>query len=365
MSTLFYIASPILLLAGLRFMIVALNYTTRPTLPKGDVQGNPLVSVLIPARDEEENIGNILNGILQQSYQNIEVIVYNDQSTDETALKVLKFISADKRVHLVQGAEKPEGWLGKNFACHQLALHAKGEFFIYLDADVAISPNLIHNGLAYIQRKKLALLSMFPRQELKSFGELLVVPSMNWILLSMLCLRLVRWSKRRSLSAANGQFMMFERKLYLSNMWHQQVKDRPAEDIAISRLVKRYRLPMATLLGTNDISCRMYGSYAEAINGFTKNVKDFFGGSIAALVVFALFETIGPVIVILGMPFPLALLFFTFSIASRILVSKLSEQSAFSNVILWPLQQAAFLHLVAKAIQYSRSKNLIWKGRKV
>lgn len=363
MSTLFYIAMAIVSITLFRFFVALFNYITRPFLPFGQVQSSPLVSVLIPARNEEQNIGRLLSTLSNQTYSNIEIIVYNDQSTDQTEQVVNRFAAQDNRILLVQGDTLPPGWLGKNFACHQLAMRAKGRYFLYLDADVKVAPHLVSNAVSYMKRKRLVLLSMFPRQEIKTFGEKLVVPSMNWILLSLLFLRLVRWSRRPSLAAANGQMMLFDADSYAQNQWHSRVRQTPVEDISISRLIKRKRLRMATLLGTDDIACRMYGSYSEAINGFTKNVTAFFGGSIVVTVMFALIETIGPFVVLLALPFPFVLLYFTVVVASRVFISKLSEQSVWVNVFLWPLQQAAFIHLVVRAIRFSATKRHTWKGR--
>lgn len=363
MSILFYVALFVLLFSLFRFLVALLNYTSRPILPYGKVSGVPLVSVLIPARNEEQNIANILGGLLNQTYSNIDVIVYNDQSTDETAQLVQKYIKEDDRVSMMMGEELPTGWLGKNYACHSLAKQANGEYLLFLDADVKVEPHLVENAVAYMQRKRLVLLSMFPRQQLLSMGEKLVVPSMNWILLSLLFLRLVRWSKFPSLAAANGQMMLFDADSYAQNQWHSRVRQTPVEDISISRLIKRKRLRMATLLGTDDIACRMYGSYSEAINGFTKNVTAFFGGSIVVTVLFALIETLGPFVVLLALPFPFVLLYFAVVVASRVFISKLSEQSVWVNVFLWPLQQAAFIHLVVRAIRFSATKRHTWKGR--
>jgi glycosyltransferase involved in cell wall biosynthesis len=365
MNILFYVSLFLLFIVVLRFIIAFLNFLSRPILPNGQPIGTPLVSVLIPARNEEFNIGKLLDGILNQSYKQIEVIVYNDQSTDQTAEIIDDYIAKDSRVSTIVGHELPKGWLGKNYGCYRLAHAAKGDYLIFLDADVKVSSTFVQNALAYSQRKRLVLLSMFPRQELVSFGEKLVVPTMNWILLSMLFLRLVRWSKRRSLAAANGQMMMFDAKVYQEQQWHEKVKSSPVEDISISRLIKRQKLRMATLLGTNDVSCRMYDSYSHAITGFTKNVTAFFGGSIFVTVLFLLIGTFSPFIVILGLPFPLVLLFFFCLISARMLIAKLSGQSPIANLILWPLQHFAFIHLVFKAFFYSKNKNLKWKGRDI
>lgn len=365
MTVLFYISLFLLFFALLRFIIALLNFLTRPILPFGKPIDSPMVSVLIPARNEEPNIGKLLNGVVKQTYQNIEVIVYDDQSIDKTADITEQFKSTDDRVSLISGDGLPTGWMGKNYACHWLAQSAKGHYLLFLDADVTVSPSFVENVVDYAQRKKLVLLSMFPRQDLQTMGEKLVVPSMNWVLLSLLFLRLVRWSKRPSLAAANGQVMMFDAKVYHEHQWHQLVKSSPVEDIALSRLIKRKRLRMATLLGTNDVSCRMYGSYKEAINGFSKNVTAFFGGSIIVTLLFAIVGTIGPFLVFVSLPPPLILLYLFCLFSARMLIARISEQSVVANILLWPLQHVAFLHLVYSALVFKRCRNAEWKGRKI
>jgi glycosyltransferase involved in cell wall biosynthesis len=365
MSAIFFISLFFVVIALLRFLISLLNFLSRPILPNGKATSNQLVSVLIPARNEEKNVGNLLSDLLLQNYINFEVLVYDDCSTDGTASVVSSYIDKDQRITLIPGQNLPQGWLGKNYACSQLAQRAKGQLFLFLDADVRLSPWFVGNALAYMQQKRLALLSMFPRQEMKSLGERLVVPNMNWILLSLLFLRLVRWSKRRSLAAANGQMMMFDAKIYIENQWHYKVKSSPVEDIGISRLVKRKKYRMATLLGTDDISCRMYESYSEAITGFTKNINSFFGGSVFVTLIFTLVVTIGPFIVLFNLPFLFTFLYFFCLISSRLLIAKISEQKPFLNVILWPLQHFAFLHLVFRSMVFIKTKRLIWKGREV
>ncbi|MDD4383582.1 MAG: glycosyltransferase family 2 protein [Bacteroidales bacterium] len=365
MTPLFYIALFLLFFAFIRLFIALLNFLTRPILPLGEPTELPKVSVLIPARNEELNIGKLLDRVINQSYRNIEVLVYDDQSVDNTAAIVEKFKSIDDRVSLLRGDCLPAGWMGKNYACHSLSQSANGNYLLFLDADVMVSPNFVENAVAYAQRKRLVLLSMFPRQELQTMGEKLVVPNMNWILLSLLFLRLVRWSKRPSLAAANGQMMMFEAKTYQENKWHELVRSSPVEDITISRLIKRRRLRMATLLGTDDISCRMYGSYNEAINGFTKNVTAFFGGSVFVTLLFAIVGTIGPIIVFVSLPPPLTLVYLFSLLSARMLIARLSEQSMAINVLLWPIQHLAFLHLVYSALVFKRRKTGEWKGRRI
>ncbi len=222
----------------LRFIVSAVNVIFSPVLKKQHPEGNPFVSVLIPARNEEKNIGNILNDLKTQSYSNIEVLVFNDQSTDNTRKLVLDFESSDKRIHLIDSGNLPEGWLGKNNACYQLAQKAKGSYFLFLDADVRIKPGIIESTLAQMQKHRLNLLSIFPKQTMDTVGEKITVPVMNSILLSLLPMILTRASKRQSLAAANGQFMLFERETYLKTEPHEKVKGHKVEDILIARMYK-------------------------------------------------------------------------------------------------------------------------------
>jgi cellulose synthase/poly-beta-1,6-N-acetylglucosamine synthase-like glycosyltransferase len=144
---------------------------------------NHLVSVLIPARNEEKNIAKLLNDLLDHDYKNIEILVFNDQSTDKTAEIVTGFSQKDSRVKLINSDGLPEGWLGKNHACHSLSKLAKGKYLLFLDSDVRIGNGIIRQTCTFSDKHKLGLLSIFPRQIMVSAGEKAAVPLMHFILL--------------------------------------------------------------------------------------------------------------------------------------------------------------------------------------
>lgn len=360
-----YIGMLLVLLTTIRWVVVLINYLARPILPHRPTQSPDKVSILIPARNEAHIIGRLLKSIRNQSYSNVEVIVYNDCSTDSTAEIVGDYVRQDSRFALVHGEELPPGWLGKNYACHKLAQRACGKYFLFLDADVEVSPWLVGNALAYMQRHGVNLLSMFPNQVMESLGERLVVPSMNWILLSLLPLPLVKWSRKGSLSAANGQMMMFDAESYNLNLWHERVRGSTAEDISIARRVKRSNLTMATLLGSDDVYCRMYTSYPEAVTGFSKNYAAFFGGNIYLAILFVALGVVGLPIVLVTLPFPLVFVFLTCLLTGRMMVSKLSGQSVLLNIFLWPAQHVALFHVAARSLLFIRGGSLLWKGRAI
>jgi len=131
-----YIAYIILVFTVIQLLVALANLCFETNLPKTDYVPDVLVSVLIPARNEEENIGTLLDDLINQEYRNIEVVVFNDQSEDRTAEIVTEYTIRDKRISLLNSGGLPEGWLGKNFACHSLSGKAHGKYMLFLDADV-------------------------------------------------------------------------------------------------------------------------------------------------------------------------------------------------------------------------------------
>jgi glycosyltransferase involved in cell wall biosynthesis len=364
----------------LRLMVVLVNMATSPRLREADpgqltgksLSGeahadNPLprVSVLIPARNEARNIGALLENLISQDYPDLEILVYDDQSTDTTADIVLDYGRRDHRISLIKGGPLPAGWLGKNHACHRMAEQAKGDYMLFLDADVGIESGLIRNALAHLQKYRLALLSIFPRQQMETLGELAVVPLMNWILVSMLPLPLTRLSSRPSLSAANGQFMLFDADIYREHLFHKQVRHQKVEDIIIFRQMKKCGLRVETLLSNGQVSCRMYSGYREAIHGFSKNVFEFFGGSIPLTFAFMGITVFGFIPVWLAMGFRVAGIYLLAGLLIKVLSSQLSKQPLVTNSIFAPIQQFSLILVIFTGLWNRIRRKTTWKGRLV
>ncbi len=360
-----WIAIFVLYFSALRLLVALANLAGRQWLRKSGTENEHLVSVLIPARNEEKNIRNILNDLVNHDYPHLEMIVYDDLSEDKTPQIVMQFADQNEKIMLLEGKPLPEGWLGKNHACHNLANKARGKYLLFLDADVEVKDGLIRNAIAHLQNHKLKLLSIFPVQKMNSFAERLTVPIMNWILVSLLPLRLTRISSRTSLSAANGQFMLFDAEVYRKEKFHKTLKDQKVEDITIFRMMKSKGYKVETLLGDDSISCRMYHSWDDAVMGFSKNVFEYFGGSRLLAILFGLITTFGFIFVILGLPVIYLLLYFFMTVLLRIIVSLASRQNVFFNIILAPLQQISFLYITFKALSLQKKKATQWKGRNI
>jgi glycosyltransferase involved in cell wall biosynthesis len=359
-----YLAWIVIIFTGIQLLVALVNLVFKQTLPHSGKVNEP-VSVLIPARNEESRITALLEDLKQQEYKNIEVLVFDDLSTDRTADIVGQFAQADQRFGLISSSGLPEGWLGKNFACHSLSELAKGKYYLFLDADVRISGNAIAGAIRLAEKRKLGLLSVFPKQIMITRGEQFTVPLMNYILLTLLPLVLVRKSGFVSLSAANGQFMFFSSGIYKKYLPHSRLRSRSVEDIGIARFLKRNKVRIACLTGDDAISCRMYNSYKEAITGFSKNVLMFFGGSMIAGSLFWLITSLGFIAVWLAMGTRITVLYLFVVLAIRALVSLISQQPVNNNLLYIIPQQLALGKIILGAFRGKFRKEYQWKGRSI
>jgi ABC-type multidrug transport system fused ATPase/permease subunit len=191
------------------------------------------------------------------------------------------------------------------------------------------------------------------------------VPLMHYILLNLLPLRLVYLVKNSTVAAASGQFMLFDAELYRKNEWHMQVKDRVVEDVEIMRLIKSSGYNGEALLANGMISCRMYKSYAEAVNGFSKNFLAGFNYNIITLLIYLAIIIGGPMIVITTLNLQLIVFMAGLIILTRIMISLSSSQNAWLNVLLHPLQMINLTIIAFMAIHKYLTKTTMWKGRQV
>lgn len=323
------------------------------------------VSVLIPARDEEENISGLLEDLVKQDYLNIEVFVFDDESTDSTAEIVRHYASKDKRIGLITSEGLPEGWLGKNWACHSLSRRASGQYLLFLDADVRIGVDALAGTLSLAEEKKLDLLSVFPKQIQKSAGEKSTVPVMNYILLSLLPLILIRKVSFPSVAAANGQFMLFKSDTYQSVLPHKTLKNSKVEDISIARMYKRLGAAVATYTGNDSIRCRMYSGFEEAVNGFSRNIVCFFGNSYLLAILFWFISTLGFVLVWLYLPFAIFITYLMVYFSTRLVISLAGRESYLQNLIYILPQQISMGMMILKSILSKRKESYTWKGRNI
>ncbi|MBS1524016.1 MAG: glycosyltransferase family 2 protein [Bacteroidetes bacterium] len=349
----------------LRLTVTVFNFVSDPKLRRINRGYTDLVSILIPARNEEENILTLLQSIYSQDYSNYEVIILDDDSSDGTYDICARFAAERPAFRVIKGSELTGNWLGKNYACHQLAKQAKGRYLLFLDADEQVHNGLINSAVHRMHLRRLALLSLFANQQMDTLGEKIVVPLMHYILLNLLPLRLVFLSKNPAFAAASGQFMLFDAQIYHQYQWHKLANDKVVEDIEIMKRVKSVGFNGESLLANGMLSCRMYKSFAGAIDGFGKNFLAAFNYNIFSFILFLFFLTVGPIIITMTFSPNLIVLMAGLIILTRIMISFLAGQNVIRNVILHPLQIFSMVLIASSAIQRHLTKTTVWKGRRV
>ncbi|MES2275299.1 MAG: glycosyltransferase [Bacteroidota bacterium] len=361
----FVVLSAIFFFIILRFVVSLFNFLSDPKLRRIMKPYHDKVSILVPARNEEDNILTLLQSIHQQDYSNYEVIVLDDNSTDNTLALCEAFAAAHPKFNVIKGKALPPGWLGKNYACYQLAKKAGGAFLLFLDADEQIADGLINSALHRMYLKNLGLLSLFTNQEMRTPGEHAVVPLMHYVLLNLLPLQLVYLLRNRRVAAASGQFMLFDATGYQQHQWHREAKQSVVEDLEIMRQVKEAGFNAETLLANKLITCRAYKNYPDAINGFSRDMLAAFNYNVLSLLIYLVILLGGPLIIIATLNINLIVFMCGLIILSRIMISLSAGQSAWKNVLLHPVQMLSLMLIAFLSIQRHLTRTTVWKGRRV
>ena len=233
----------------------------------------PLVSIVVPARDERRNIESCLRAVLDAAYPNIEVIVVDDRSSDGTGDLARAIGRDDPRVRVIDNPDLPEGWFGKPWACMTGASHARGEILCFTDADARHGAGLVARAVRAMRDERIDMLSVAGRQELGGFWERVVQPHVFW----MLAMRYggtesVNRSSRSEDKIANGQCIFIRRRAYDAIGGHAAVRDQVAEDLALARRTFEAGQRTALFFGRRDLTTRMYTSLAEVMAGWRKNM---------------------------------------------------------------------------------------------
>ncbi|MEI6161364.1 MAG: glycosyltransferase family A protein, partial [Roseococcus sp.] len=233
-----------------------------------------LVSILIPARNEAANIGACLDAALASTGCEVEVVVMDDGSTDDTAQIVARYAARDARVRLVQAPSLPPGWTGKVHACARLAEAATGTHFLFIDADVRLAPHAAAAIAAHSAANNIAMVSGVPRQIIKGLGEGLTVPFINFLLICYLPFGGRAIQRKPSLAAACGQLILVERRAYVGIGGHAAIKGVLHDGIALARRFREKGHDTEIVDGTPLAACRMYEGFAPAWAGFIKNARE-------------------------------------------------------------------------------------------
>lgn len=250
------------------------------------------IEICIPARNEENTIRRAVQSVLQQDYPHLHLTVLDDESSDRTP-QILAEIQAlnPQKVTVIRGKPKPEGWLGKNWACRQMSQQTNADWLLFMDADVWLQKHTLSHLAQNIKRYGLHGATVWPKQHLYTFWEKVLIPLMYYALFSILpanyVYRAPRWMPAfirkqyaPAFSAACGQFLAFERKAYESIGGHERVNDQVVEDVELARALKMKGFRIRMFHGGMTVHCRMYEGEPEIRQGFRKNFLAGFGNSL-------------------------------------------------------------------------------------
>ncbi len=228
-------------------------------------------SVLIPARNEEDNLESCLESVLQQGKAVLEIIIYDDHSTDQTAAIVQRFHKVDQRIRLAATRKLPAGWCGKTFACAMLAEEAAGRWLLFIDADVRLSEMAVERMLHETEKRKVSFLSCWPGLELKGFWEKALMPMLNFVVLTLFPAPLSLKRQDASLGLAHGACILARGDEYLRIGGHGAVRDEIFEDTSLARIWRARGGRGICLDGQDIVRVRMYDSFQGIWSGFKKN----------------------------------------------------------------------------------------------
>ncbi|MGM0567626.1 MAG: glycosyltransferase [Elusimicrobiota bacterium] len=344
---------------------------------KDVIKNAPLVSVIVPARNEEREIEKCILSLHNQVYEKLEIIIANDQSTDRTPEILKKLSERFTNVKIINIDTLPEGWVGKCNAIYRAVPMAGGKWVLFSDADVVHCEYTVNSALDYVERKKVDLLSLSFFKEAESIWEKAVL-FYAYFAKGIVAAKVSELNDNSSTKAtATGDFILINKNAYLKfgGHSHKDIRGKTVEDAALARVAKKNGLKINIMKGTHLIRVRKFHGLKEAWQGFSKMIYPEFAKSIAMTAVFSIMHFLAGLlpfillahIIVMGYSFlmlSLAILMsFIFISAGAIFCVK--EDLSFFNVFLLPL--GAFFHILItwdSAFQAKSKKGLLWKRRR-
>ncbi|MBN1994485.1 MAG: glycosyltransferase [Anaerolineae bacterium] len=331
------------------------------------------VSVLIPTRNEQDNIERCVRSLLAQNYPDLEVIALDDHSTDQTWPILNRLAAAEERLKIMHGQSLPPGWMGKHWACHQLGQMATGDLLLFTDADVWFHPHALSNAVSALQTEQADLLAAIPREIAGSWAERLTVAILNFAMLLVYPYPLAARVSWPFMMIVNGQFMLFRRRAYDGIGGFTMVR-KGVLDVQMGRRIKAFGYRWRLVNAGNWVFCRMYRNFGEVWSGFSKGLFPSFDYNLAlfllplfGLTVFGLEPLAVRLLALWGYNFPGdILLLVDLSLLLTLLVSGLFHawlKVPLYMALLYPLIVVLVIAIGLNSIYVAFTNSGSWKGR--
>ncbi|MBM4178420.1 MAG: glycosyltransferase [Ignavibacteria bacterium] len=353
------------------FAVVNTRKLTR--LPSSAIIPQEKISVLVPARNEARCIEACIRSLCAQNLPNLEVIVLNDQSEDNTGIILGRLAAEYSTLRVIDGTPLPDGWVGKSWACHNLSLHATGDVLVFTDADTVHQPDTLARAVASMKDNNLDMLSLIPLQTMKSFAEHAVIPIVHMIFFATM-LNIRRIGKHNTTpSAAIGQFIAFTARGYSAIGGHQRVRYSLVEDVFLAKAAAHDGIAFALVDGTDAVDCHMYTSAEEVTKGFSKNLFAamkynpllMIGFIVLQLALYVMPPAMLVYSIVEGRPLDAAMLLFVIlaTLSMRYTVAKRFSMPSWHAAI-QPVTALWCIAICINSIRWAYSRNgSQWKGR--
>ncbi len=348
------------------FFRTILNLLLVGRLPSAAPDDGPLVSIIVPARNEERTIERTVRAFLAQSYRQFELIVVDDQSSDATGAILDRLAADDGRLEVVHGDEPPPGWLGKPWALHEGSRAARGEILLFVDADIVYAPPAIARAVAAFRASGVPMMMLVPRFAMEGFWENVLIPQLAVFFLSFMPVWLANRTRIVWIGAGGGSGNMIERAAYESIGGHEALRAAVVDDVALARLMRRSGRRSIVARADDCISVRIYHGFRETVDGFTKNAFTVMGRSylLTAVATFAgiAFHVLPYALVITGEPISIAIIA-VITLTRLLLFRSLRYPLAYA-VFAHPLMATVWAYIFLRSMWFTGVRNeLRWRGR--
>jgi cellulose synthase/poly-beta-1,6-N-acetylglucosamine synthase-like glycosyltransferase len=331
--------------------------------PRAQGSQNLSFSILVPCRDEAENVSELVATLGALDHQRYEVIFIDDNSTDGTGELLRQAIRNHSHMKVISAAPLSDGWMGKPWALSQGLSHATHDYIVTVDADVRLAPDALSAMDSVLQRTGSDFLSPYPSQSAVTMSERLVQPLLQWTWMTTVPLRLAMRSSRPSLAVANGQFLIVKKSALIAVSGFAAIQSSVLDDIDLARVLIHGGFRGGVCDGSAIASTRMYTSFREIRAGYGKSMSTGFGGifgSLALALVMAISGLLPFIYSFFGSTMATAALLLV--VTSRV-VSSISSRSLIIDSLLHPISTIVFIYLLIYS-NFFHSK-ITWKGRSI
>ena len=339
-------------------MAVANFFTIRR--PKPVAETSHPISVLIPVRNEAENIAGLISSLTSQSHlKSLEIIFIDDASEDGTGKLLFEAKSAGAPIKIISAPALPSNWLGKPWALQQGYLKAHGEIIVTLDADVRLAPTAMAQTVAMLGSRE--FISAYPKQIAQTFSERLVQPLLQWSWMTTVPLRIAEKSSRTSLAVANGQFFMVKKSTLDQIGGFESIAKEVLDDMKLARALITSGAHGGVADGSALAQTRMYKNFGEIKAGYGKSLWNAFSNPAGAAIAIAfIFLTgVAPILILLSGN-PIGLFTYELMVFTRLLSARRSGGRLLDS-LLHPISSVILIYLIIYS--WRMRGKVQWKGR--